>query len=313
MSIQRTPPKFSSNPDLSAAAEVDDIFVNSRKRKQPDDDINYRMKKLEDKFDKFDQNISETITKSIQLILASELSKITVSLNTLNDTVQGLRSDNASFKESLKDIDSRLSEMEKSLNYSNTRQDTFDEQLQTLQSQMQPVSDLPCHFKKLESKLATLEQQARDCNIEIINLPDRRNENLTNIVMGIGTVIKQQILASDIVAVHRVPHADQKDTRPKNVIVKLTTRTLRDNVIAASRSCKDLNTEKLGISGSPQKIFVNEHLTIQNKHLFRECRNRAKLHGYKFVWIKHGVILTRKTENSPVLAIRSDQDLVKIK
>ncbi|CAK1596627.1 unnamed protein product [Parnassius mnemosyne] len=314
MSIQRTPPKFSSNPNLSASAEVDDMFVNLRKRKQPeDDDITYRMKILEDKLDKFDQNISETITKSLQLILASELSKITVSLATLNDTVHGLRSDNASFKESLKDINSRLSEMEKSFSYSNTRQDTFDEQLQTLKNQMQPVSDLPCHIKKLESKLAAMEQQARDCNIEITNLPDRRNENLTNIVMGIGTFIKQQILATDIVAIHRVPHADQKDTRPKNVIVKLTTRTLRDNIIAASRSSKDLNTEKLGISGSPQKIFINEHLTIQNKHLFRECRNRAKSQDYKFVWIKHGVILTRKTENSPVLAIRSEQDLIKIK
>ncbi|CAG5054955.1 unnamed protein product [Parnassius apollo] len=108
MSIQRTPPKFASNPNLSASAEVDDIFVNSRKRKQPeDDDITYRMKILEDKLDKFDQNISETITKSLQLILASHLSKITVSLAALNDTVHGLGSGNASFKESLKDINSR--------------------------------------------------------------------------------------------------------------------------------------------------------------------------------------------------------------
>ncbi|CAG4932059.1 unnamed protein product [Parnassius apollo] len=314
MSIHRTPPKFSSNPNLSASAEVDDIFVNSRKRSQPEgDDITYRIKILEDKLDKFDQNIMETITKSLQLILASELSKITVSLATLNDTVHGLRSDNASFKESLKDINSLLTEMEKSLNYSKTRQDTFDEQLQTLRNQLQPVSDLPCHLKNLESKLAYMEQQARDCNIEIINMPDRSNENLTNTLMGIGAVIKQQILASDIVAVHRVPHADQKDTRPKNVIVKFTTRTLRDNIIAASRSSKDLNTEKLGISGPPQKIFINEHLTLKNKRLFRECRNRAKSHDYKFVWVKHGVILTRKTKNYPVLAIRSEQDLNKIK
>ncbi|CAG5009274.1 unnamed protein product [Parnassius apollo] len=154
--------------------------------------------------------------------------------------------------------------MEKSLNYSNTRQDTFDEQLQTLRNQMQPVSDLSCHLKNLESKLAYMEQQARDCNIEIINLSDRRNENLTNMVMGIGAVIKQQILASDIVAVHRVPQAGQKYTRPKYVIVKCTTRTLRNNIKAASRlvSSKDLNTEKLGISGPPQKIFINEHLTM---------------------------------------------------
>lgn len=317
--MERTPPKFASNPDLSAPVEVDDLFINVRKRKHPDGDYELRMNALEQKVDgklsklnaKLDESLAELIDTSIKSALAAEFSKITASLDALNKTVQGLRSDNESFKASLVNINTRLDEMEKSLNHSCTRQDDFEVQLQTLQKQSRQNNTE--NIKQLETKLATMEQQARDCNIEIVNIPERRNENLLNIVTNLATIVKQQVLVSDIVAVHRVPHADQKDSRPKNIIVKFGTRILRDNIMASCRSMKNLNTEQLGISGSPQKVYVNEHLTIQNKRLFRECRNRAKLQKYKYVWVKHGVILVRKSDTAPVQAIRSEQDLGKIK
>jgi hypothetical protein len=325
MSLQRTPPKCASNPDLTAtsiSAAVEDVFINTRKRKQPDhDDVDQRLKSMEKQFEnifitlphKIDNLISAAITTSLKSMFTSEFSKISTSLDNLNDTVMGLRRDNDCFKKSLTDITNRLTEMEQSLNMADSRQDLFENQLKTLTTQMQQTCDLPQYIQRIESKLAAIEQQARECNLEIVNLPDRRNENLISIVTGIGSALKQQIQPSDIVSCHRVPHADQKDTRPKNVIVKFTTRILRDNIIAASRSTRSLNTEQLAISGPSQKVYINEHLTLKNKILFRECRSKAKAHNYKFIWIKHGVILIRKSDTTPVLAVRSEQDLDKIK
>jgi hypothetical protein len=320
MSTRRTPPKFASNPDLATA--TGDANINMRKRKQPDiDDIDQRFALMEKKFDSqladqstmMDKVISETIAASIQSAISSEFSKYATLLDRINDNVSALRSDHSIFKETLENVNSRLMEIESSLNASAVRQDTFDKQLHDVKSQMQQSSGLPTQMQKLEHKLLTMEQQARDCNIEIVNIPDRRNENLISIITNLGGVTKQPILQSEIVAVHRVPHADQKDSRPKNIVVKFTTRVLRDNVITASRSIKDLTTEHLGISGHKQKIYVNEHLTLQNKHLFRECRNKAKAQNYKYIWVKHGVILLRKTDTSPVLAVRTEQDFIKIK
>lgn len=314
---ERTPPKFASNPNLSTITAAEDNFINMRKRKQPDaDDIEDRLKLLEKRSDcmmnVFSRMIDESIA-SLKSTITCEFTKITASIDAMNSTITGLRSDNASFKESLNNINTRLAEMEKSLGAVDLRQDTLEKRLKSVENQISVTTDLPNTLKSLENKLALMEQQARDCNIEIVNLPDRRNENLVNIVMNLGTAVKQQIQASDIVAVHRVPHADQKDTRPKNIVVKFTTRVLRDNVLSSSRLMKGLNTEHLGISGSKQNIFVNEHLTLQNKRLFRECRDRAKKCEYRYVWIKHGVILARKSDTSPVVAIRTERDINKIK
>ncbi|CAG9794185.1 unnamed protein product [Diatraea saccharalis] len=303
----RTPPKCASNPDLPTSAHAEDLYINIRKRKQPEDDnLHLQMKLLEQKMDSqfhtfssnLDNKITEIINTTLRSTILTEFSKINASLDALNNTVMSLRSDNTSFKESLTSINTRLAEMEKSLSFSNERQETFDKQLQSLQNHMEKNSTLPEHIQILEVKLAAIEQQARDCNIEIVNLPERRNENLCNIITNLGVIIKQQILPSDIISVHRVPHADQKDSRPKNIIAKLSTRILRDNIIAACRSTKNISSEQLGISGSVQRIFINEHLTIQNKRLFRECREKAKLHDYKYVWVKHGVILVATSQRA---------------
>jgi hypothetical protein len=202
--------------------------------------------------------------------------------------------------------------MEKSLNFSDSHQEAFEKDLKTLKYEIQQLVNVPNHVQSLENKLSVMEQHTRECNIEITNVPERRNENLINLLMNIGSVVKQPVLATDIVSVHRVPHADQKDTRPKNIIVKFTTRILRDNIVASCRSMKGLNTE-LGLTGTVRNIYVNEHLTLKNKQLFRETRDRAKSCDLKYVWIKLGTILTRKTDSSPVLAIRSEHDLAKIK
>ncbi|CAH0407671.1 unnamed protein product [Chilo suppressalis] len=296
MSVQRTPPKFASNPDLPATALlVEDTVINMRKRKQPDDeDMDHRMMLLEQKLDrqmaifssKMDEMISESIANALKSAITSEFSKISSTLDAISESVMELRNDNASLKKSLKDMDVRFTEIEQSLNFCNTRQDEFEKDLITLKKQIQLTSDLPDYVQTLEYKLAVMQQQARECNIEISNVPEKRNENLVNMVISLGTAVKQQILVSDIVAVHRVPHASQTDKRPKNIVVKLTSRIARDNIVAACRSKKNLDTEGLGLPGTVQKIYVNEHLTIQNKILFRECRERAKSSDYKYVWVK---------------------------
>lgn len=58
--------------------------------------------------------------------------------------------------------------------------------------------------------------------------------------------------SSNIVSVHRVPHADRQNLRPKNIIVKFATRVIRDNVISAFRA-------KRGVPWQPCTIYCIEH------------------------------------------------------
>lgn len=84
----------------------------------------------------------------------------------------------------------------------------------------------------------------------------------------LGTAIKYKITRNDIVAVHRVFHANSSSSHPKNIIVKLHSRISRDNILAAFRLAKGITTTQLNISGDPRKVYVNEHLTYPTKSSF---------------------------------------------
>ncbi|XP_026314254.1 uncharacterized protein LOC113225976 [Hyposmocoma kahamanoa] len=319
MALQRTPPnKFSSNPDIPLSTDTEILYVNPRKRKQPDveDAIALLEKKFEQQLlmwnEKIAQSITGGITAAVNSALAGEMSKLSATLSDINTNIQKLNADNVRINNALTETNLRLTDMEKSLNFSAERQDLFDNKIKALEDKISPTIVLSTQLQALENKVADLEQQARECNIEICNVPERRNENLVHILESIGNEINHPIRISDITSVHRVPHADQKNPRPKNIIAKLTSRLLRDNFISAYRTGKGLDTTKLSITGSPHKIFVNEHLTLKKKHLFRQCREAARKYEYKYVWIKHGTILARKSDTAAVIAIRSPQDISKI-
>lgn len=320
------PMKVASIPDLTAittAADGNPVdFWNSRKRQFPRDSsadeisslIDEKFKSQSDSWNsQINGIITETMTTTFQSVLTNELIKITDILSNINKTMISLQADNASFKDSFKAMGERLSEMDRSLSASNERQESFENRLQILETRTSTGQELPEQVLVLENKLAAMEQQARECNIEINNLPERRSENLVSIVVDLGKLVGQKISPAEIVAVHRVPHANMKDARPKNIIVKFATKILRDNLVSACRAKKIITSEQLSISGSSQKIYVNEHLTLKNKQLFRETREKARAREFKYVWVKHGVVLARKTDTSPVIAVRSLQDIDKLK
>lgn len=291
--MQRSPPKCPSNPDLSTLAN--DAHINTRKRGQFG---GFQTSNL-------DENLSEMVTSSVQTVMTAEVNKILTAIS-------GLSKDNASIKESLKECNTRLGDIDKALNAMDERQESFDGRLKILE---ECVAEYPSSSEKiimLENKLALMEQQARENNIEISNVPERRGENLITIFTHLGGIINYKISPTDITSLHRVPHANTKDSRPKNIIVKFASRMTRDNFIAAFRSKKGITSENLAITGPPHKIYLNEHLTLQNKILFRETREKARMREYRYVWVKHGIILARKNDTSAVIAIRSLPDIKKL-
>lgn len=308
---QRTPPNnfklCSSNPDLSTASTSTDtdIFINMRKRKQPEsDELNSMMEALElkiaNQMETFKVSIEAVVTESVKnavnLVLEREMCKLTTSIN-----------------DTLNQFNIRLDDMQESINYVNNRQDMFDARLKAIEDDSLRRKELPTQLSMLESKIDMMEQQVRQFNIEIVNLPERRDENLIAILQKIGSSIKHPINPTDIVSVHRVPHMDKNNPHPKNVIAKFSTKIIRDNVVAAARVVKCVKSDQLLISGTSRNIYINEHLTPKNKKLFLHSREVARKNNYKFVWIKHGTILVRQNDTSPIFSIRSEQDINKIK
>ncbi|XP_060810081.1 uncharacterized protein LOC132904186 [Amyelois transitella] len=224
--------------------------------------------------------------------------------------IKSLRSDHIVLKRTVDNLEADLSSLKCSVQLQTEELNSLDvrvKEISTAASERTTVA--VSHF---ESKIDALEQQARQCNVEICNIPERRNENLTGIVEAIGSAIKFQVEQRDIVSIHRVPHAQSDGNRPKNIIVKFCTRIQRDNFLSSFRKGKTLKTDQVGIPGTSSAIFINEHLTLKRKQLFRKCREFARKNQYKYVWIKNAIVLLRERDDSAAFAIRCDDDLAKI-
>lgn len=307
MSLTRSPPGIvKSNPDISASGEKKNLTRKRRQLDHMDPDMSTVL--LEHGMDGLQDILQNIVKKAI----SAEMSQVAESLKSLTASINAIVNDNTTIKESLKEVNSRLSDIDKSLNFTEERQNAIECRLTSLEDGYSLCAQHDIQIQAIKSAMESMEQQARQCNMEICNLPERKTENLLSYIERLSNEINYPIASSDIVSIHRVPHADRQNPRPKNIIVKFTTRVLRDNFIASFRSKKGIDSNKLGIAGQPHIIYCNEHLTLGNKKLFRECRQLAQKKSYKFVWIKHGTILVRKSESSPIFAIRQSQDLSRI-
>lgn len=235
--------------------------------------------------------------KSTMTNIQKEINSLRGEQSLLKQNVHDLRNDVASLQATTQDLKQLYDILEK----------------RTSELDGTKPADVELTVNALETKIDTLEQQARQCNVEIGNLPERRNENLPGLIEAIGLALNCPVTQQNIVAVHRVPHAHQQSTRPKNVIVRFTSCIHRDNLLSAFRKASSLKTEQIGLTGTSSSIYLNEHLTLKKKQLFRKARDVAKSHHYKYVWIRNATILVREREGEPSFAIRGERDLDKIR
>ncbi|KAJ8712815.1 hypothetical protein PYW08_008119 [Mythimna loreyi] len=230
----------------------------------------------------------------------------------IRNEMHTLRSEQVTIKQRVSDLRDDVIILQTSAQSQSTEYEILKKRIDELNSQ--PAMDMSeLIVGNLEAKIDALEQQARQCNVEICNLPERRSENLITIMENISAKIKFSLNQRDIISIHRVPHARKDNNKPKNIVVKLSSRILRDNLLSAFRLAKGIKSDQIGISGAVQSIYINEHLTLKNKQLFRAVKEIANKNKYKFVWVKHATILVRETDASPAIAIRSTHDISKIK
>lgn len=291
-----------------------------RKRKQPECEFTQALNALSLEFKntlnewrkELDTRIT-TISDNVSNI-RGEIAAFTQVTTEIKNDIATIRSDQSQITTRLSELDKKYDQLaidliavQNSVEYVSAEQIDLNNRLK-----MQEM-DTKKSISDLISKIDYLDQNARQCNLEICNVPERRNENLITIMESIGSKINYSVCAKDVVAIHRVPHAHQQNDKPKNIVVKLASRILRDNVLSAFRLAKGLTSDQLSISGTPSRIYMHEHLTLKRKLLFRDTKEAAQRNNYKFVWVKHGTILVREKEQSKSFAIRSHQDIGQIK
>lgn len=240
-----------------------------------------------------EEDQAEGLFSSIPATLETELRLLIRKL--LVEEFSSIRKEMRSFDESLKFFNNQFEEMKKTVSACTEDNKQLRKELDLMQ----------CKVKDLESKVSVMEQDSRQSNIELQNLPEHRNENLVNTMLQLSRVVDYVLSENDIVACNRVQKQNQNSKAPRAVVCRLSNRLKRDNLLAAvikynrSHPKEKVNTKLLGYGDNEAPIYISEHLTPSNKSLHAATRIWARENKFKFVWVRNGKIFVRKDENHP--------------
>lgn len=217
-----------------------------------------------------------------------------------------------SLAEDLKALRSEFAEMRSSLKEFNAKVTEFDKRLSNVEKMQSRFGEVETRLSKLEEDAKSKEQWTRMNNVELKGVPEIRNENLYDVVTKIGTKISYAIEKHQINFITRVQTRNAGHVKP--IIVCFNNRYVKENFIAAARLANreaPLAASSIGLKGA-SRIYVNDHLTTDNKNLLSKVKLKAKELGFQYVWVKHAKIHARRGDGSPIILIRTEQDLKKI-
>lgn len=193
--------------------------------------------------------------------------------------------------------------------------DTCDEVSKTnkdVQAMMKEIKELTAsnralkeENRRLTQRVEDLEQYSRSNNVEVKGVPDEQDAH--EIILKMSEIVGEPVCEDDIDVCHRVPTAKQNES---NIIVRFVRREKRNAFLAKAKKMR-ITTAELGCREAAP-VYVNEHLTKQNKQLLGAAIAKKKQVGWKYAWARNGKILARREDKTPILRIRALSDVDKI-
>ncbi|XP_063365926.1 uncharacterized protein LOC134654391 [Cydia amplana] len=230
-----------------------------------------------------------------------DLAELTSEIKLLRCDMSDLKSQITSALDSLAKCQTRMDEITGKLTDTERR-------LQALEDQQSQNVRIKATLQDLENKYNIQAQLALRNDVEIIGCPEIKNENLHHTMMAIATKIGASVSDVDIDYVSRAGHKRKQSSNefsqlPRPVIVRFARRKVRDDFIAKSKIRRNLDTTDIITEGTPQKIYINERLTRENRQLFRIARERAAQANFKYCWTRGGFIYARKRDGADAINI----------
>lgn len=162
----------------------------------------------------------------------------------------------------------------------------------------------------LSVRVRELEQYSRKSNIEISGIPATPNENTFNLIKDVGTAIGVELKETQVMAAHRVPSYNTR--RSPSIVVQFENRLLRDTWITNYKKKKTLMAKEVNSAFPDDRVFINEHLTPENKLFMRNLKLKCKDMNIKYVWFRDTKFYVRRNDGERCHKITKLNDLGKI-
>jgi archaellum component FlaC len=168
---------------------------------------------------------------------------------------------------------------------------------------------------ELEERVRDLEQYSRKNNVEISGIPKTPNEDVKTIVREVGKALGVEVQPSQIAAAHRIPSYNK--TRVPSLVVQFTERTMKEAFITKFKESRSqsfhLTANKVNHNFPNDRVYVNDHLSPENKVFFAKLKAKCKELGYAFVWCRDGKFFIRKSAGERAIKVSTYQGIDQIK
>ena len=176
---------------------------------------------------------------------------------------------------------------------------SFNDQIELYQRENDDLKEANTkQNKKVQSlfrKADKQEQYSRRHILEAENIPYKKGENTTDVVIEIFRAMGVRVSHCDICRSHR---NGRKRNGPRPIFVKFVRHDLRDEVYNNRDNLRDIPRYS--------RVFINENLTKYRSDIYREVRRERDF----FHWTYDGTIYVQKKniENARIFKIVSQDD-----
>ncbi|KAL4714451.1 hypothetical protein ACJJTC_017746 [Scirpophaga incertulas] len=195
----------------------------------------------------------------------------------------------ASFTKALTDLQkvflsmkNEMQDLTSSLNSTSEDIATFRQELTEMKIQLREldkckkeVAGLRAEVTSLRQEIATKEQRCLLRDVEVTGITENKNENLHQIVNVLSSTLGVDLDPRDVDDIRRVGQRGGGGAleQPRPIVVTMTRRAPRDELLRAARTRRGLTTDKINLPGNPRQtssvlrvstIEVLERLEKQN-------------------------------------------------
>ncbi|CAG9574836.1 unnamed protein product [Danaus chrysippus] len=215
-----------------------------------------------------DANLGEDTTAALLQeirLLRKDMASVSREMTFFREEVSRLNSTMSEFNSRLTTVESRISALEK---------DDINNQSHIEESTKAEISSLRMQMNDREQEyLAT--------DFELAGILEKPGENVNSIVLLSARKVGIDLTEQDIVSAERSgPRrsvaADGERMRPRAIAVRVTRRSLRDDLLRAARVRRSVDTSGV-IDGEPRRFFINERLTPYNRYLLFRAKEEGSL------------------------------------
>ncbi|KAL4704525.1 hypothetical protein ACJJTC_002139 [Scirpophaga incertulas] len=189
----------------------------------------------------------------------------------------------------------------------------INDRLEQLPSIVSDIKNIQENLQSLESSLSGIRLEVTEHTSKISNFENRIQAlEQQSTAAANHPLLQEKIteLSNELFAKNQMARLNN----PKSIIVGFLVRYKKEDFVAAARSRKPgLMANELGFIGEESRIYINDHLTKESKQLLSKTKKIAAELNYNYVWVQNCKILVRKSDNSPIITIRNDSDLSKMR